>query len=72
MNDYVSYTVIATGFDGANQSYSAKARQYNNKVKSKEDFRGGFNFLENPMKLIRKIWKFRTILRVKSPKSTLR
>ncbi|MGE5798078.1 MAG: cell division protein FtsZ [Ignavibacteria bacterium] len=71
MNDYVSYTVIATGFDGANQSYSAKARQYNNKVKGKEDFRGGFNFLENPDEINKEDLEIPTILRVKSPKSTL-
>ncbi|HVO74498.1 MAG TPA: cell division protein FtsZ, partial [Ignavibacteriaceae bacterium] len=72
MNDYVSYTVIATGFDGANQSYSSKAKQYNTgKLKTKEDFRGGFNFLENPDEINKEDLEIPTILRVKSPKSTL-
>jgi cell division protein FtsZ len=72
MNDYVSYTVIATGFDGANQTYSSKAKQYSaNKLKTKEDFRGGFNFLENPDEINKEDLEIPTILRVKSPKSSL-
>jgi cell division protein FtsZ len=69
MNDYVSYTVIATGFDGANQNYNSK-KQYA-KLKTKEDFRGGFNFLENPDEINKEDLEIPTILRVKSPKSTL-
>jgi len=70
MNDYVSYTVIATGFDGANQNFGSKSRQYS-KLKTKEDFRGGFNFLENPDEINKEDLEIPTILRVKSPKSTL-
>jgi cell division protein FtsZ len=46
MNDYVSYTVIATGFDSAQGYKKAKVEQPKPKKQS-TPFRGGFNFLGN-------------------------
>jgi cell division protein FtsZ len=47
MNDYVTYTVIATGFDSARKSFPvAKSKP---EIKGKQEsleFRGGFNFLD--------------------------
>jgi cell division protein FtsZ len=71
MNDYVSYTVIATGFDGSHQSYGAKnAKNAQSKPKSSDTFRGGFNFLEEN-EVNTEDLEVPTILRVKSPKTTL-
>jgi cell division protein FtsZ len=69
MNDYVSYTVIATGFDAAQASFSSRAAAQS-KPKDKEIFRGGFNFLESN-EVDQTDLDVPTILRVKSPKSTL-
>lgn len=66
MNDYVSYTVIATGFESAQQNFAAKAKA----KKPADTFRGGFNFLEST-ELNSEDLDVPTILRVKSPKSTL-
>jgi len=66
MNDYVSYTVIATGFESSQQSFAAKAKA----KKPADTFRGGFNFLENADPNSEDL-DVPTILRVKSPKSTL-
>ncbi len=66
MNDYVSYTVIATGFESAQQNFATKAKA----KKTTDTFRGGFNFLENT-DLNSEDLEVPTILRVKSPKSTL-
>jgi cell division protein FtsZ len=68
MNDYVSYTVIATGFDTAAHGFGKAAAEA--KPKSTETFRGGFNFLENA-DINSEDLDIPTILRVKSPKSTL-
>jgi cell division protein FtsZ len=68
MNDYVSYTVIATGFDTAAHGFGKAAAEA--KPKSTETFRGGFNFLENT-DINSEDLDIPTILRVKSPKSTL-
>ncbi len=68
MNDYVSYTVIATGFESANQGFGAKAKAA--KKQTTDTFRGGFNFLENS-EVNSEDLEIPTILRVKSPKSTL-
>jgi cell division protein FtsZ len=71
MNDYVSYTVIATGFDGSHQSYGAKnSKNAQSKPKSSDTFRGGFNFLEDNDVNTEDL-EVPTILRVKSPKTTL-
>lgn len=71
MNDYVSYTVIATGFDASHKSYTAKANKKSETKEEKADnFIGGFQFLDrkevDPEDL-----EVPTILRVKSPKSSL-
>ncbi len=68
MNDYVSYTVIATGFETTNQGFGAKGKSA--KAKPADTFRGGFNFLENT-DINSEDLEVPTILRVKSPKSTL-
>jgi len=71
MNDYVSYTVIATGFEGSHQSFSVKGtKSLHSKSKETEVFRGGFNFLENT-EINKEDLEVPTILRVKSPKSAL-
>ncbi len=71
MNDYVSYTVIATGFDGSHQSYGVKnSKNAQSKPKSSDTFRGGFNFLEDNDVNTEDL-EVPTILRVKSPKTTL-
>ncbi len=71
MNDYVSYTVIATGFDGSQKVYSAKnSKTENTQPKDNDIFRGGFNFLENK-DVDTEDLDVPTILRVKSPKSSL-
>ena len=46
MNDYVSYTVIATGFQGSNSSGKSKttALPKSTSATSVDSFRGGFNF----------------------------
>ncbi len=69
MNDYVSYTVIATGFESSQRSFGSKSSAQQ-KPKQTETFRGGFNFLENT-DINSEDLEVPTILRVKSPKSTL-
>ncbi|MCH6573828.1 MAG: cell division protein FtsZ [Bacteroidetes bacterium] len=47
MNDYVSYTVIATGFDSARKSFPIVKSKPEIKGNSDSlEFRGGFNFLD--------------------------
>jgi cell division protein FtsZ len=70
MNDYVSYTVIATGFDSARKSFA----QCNFKSSSKKtgeqlSFRGGFNFMDPNVD--KEDLDVPTILRVKSPSSQI-
>ena len=70
MNDYVSYTVIATGFDKT-QSFPARAfKNVQPKHADPDNFRGGFEFLNNsdPKK---EDLEVPTILRVKGPKASL-
>lgn len=71
MNDYVSYTVIATGFE-TQSSYSSKSSkaQAPKPERKTEMFRGGFNFLESN-DVNSEDLDVPTILRVKSPKSSL-
>jgi cell division protein FtsZ len=72
MNDYVSYTVIATGFDSANQIHAKKSFSIAPPVKKEEEtFRGGFNFLESVDEINKEDLEIPTIYRVKSPKSTI-
>jgi cell division protein FtsZ len=70
MNDYVSYTVIATGFEGSHQTFVEKGKSITTKPKEKEFFRGGFNFME-PKEVDTEDLEVPTILRVKSPKSSI-
>jgi cell division protein FtsZ len=70
MNDYVSYTVIATGFEGSHQAFAEKGKSISAKPKEKEFFRGGFNFMENK-EVDTEDLEVPTILRVKSPKSSI-
>ena len=71
MNDYVSYTVIATGFEGSNQAFGSKGKAYANKPKEKEFFRSGFNFLDSNKEVNAEDLDVPTILRMKSPKASL-
>jgi cell division protein FtsZ len=72
MNDYISYTVIATGFD------SARANNYGSKTISakkhtptlSENIRGGFN-LFGPENVDSNDLDVPTIIRVNSPKSSI-
>lgn len=66
MNDYVSYTVIATGFTSA-RIKSAPKKQENNE---KEIFRGGFDFLKSS-DVDKEDLDVPTIMRVNKPKATL-
>jgi cell division protein FtsZ len=69
MNDYVSYTVIATGFDSSHQSYSSKA----SKTKSTPEhdfFRGGFDF-QDAQEINKEDLEVPTIIRVRSPKAPI-
>jgi cell division protein FtsZ len=72
MNDYISYTVIATGFDTGRSSYAGKAVKQLPKEETKPlQFRGGgFNLFENP-DFNSEDLEVPTILRVKSPKSSI-
>lgn len=71
MNDYVSYTVIATGFDSARKSFpvSDNITQLKREQEA-HDLRGGFNFM-NTDDIDSNDLEVPTILRVKSPKSSL-
>jgi cell division protein FtsZ len=70
MNDYVSYTVIATGFESS-QSYNKAQKKATQPQPNKQDtFRGGFNFLEND-EVDKENLDVPTILRVKSPKASI-
>jgi cell division protein FtsZ len=71
MNDYVSYTVIATGFDSARKAFpvSESVTQVKDEQESL-DFRGGFNFM-NDGDVDKDDLEVPTILRVRSPNSSL-
>lgn len=69
MNDYVSYTVIATGFETAQTKRTAKSTQAAPK-KKEEIFRSGFNFLEDD-EVNKEDLEIPTIIRIKGPKSSL-
>jgi cell division protein FtsZ len=71
MNDYVSYTVIATGFDSARKAFPVS--ESTTKVKGEQeslDFRGGFNFM-NSADVDKDDLEVPTILRVSSPNSSI-
>jgi cell division protein FtsZ len=70
MNDYVSYTVIATGFDGAQGTFSSKSKNtQKQKPLDNDGFGGGFNFMDSDQVDTQDL-EIPTIYRVKSPKST--
>ena len=69
MNDYVSYTVIATGFNGIHGNLSSKASTQKKKSYSDGDYSSGFNFMDNDID--QQNLEIPTILRVKSPKVIL-
>jgi cell division protein FtsZ len=67
MNDYVSYTVIATGFDSARKSFAASTfKSHTKKPGEQLSLRGGFNFMETT-NIDQEDLEVPTILRVKNP-----
>jgi cell division protein FtsZ len=71
MNDYVSYTVIATGFDSARKTFpAAKSKQKIEGTQEKLHFRSGFNFMDAD-NIDKEDLEVPTILRVNSPKSSI-
>jgi cell division protein FtsZ len=69
MNDYISYTVIATGFDTGKSSFASRAAKTFTKDEPKFT-RGGFSLFDNP-EINKEDLEVPTILRVKSPKSSI-
>ena len=72
MNDYVSYTVIATGFDNTHGTAASKNSSTAQKKKSSDDdsYLGGFNFMDSN-EIDKEDLEIPTIYRVKSPKAVL-
>jgi cell division protein FtsZ len=71
MNDYVSYTVIATGFDSARKSFAASSfKSQEKKTGEQLSFRGGFNFMDADS-IDKEDLEVPTILRVKSPSTQI-
>ncbi len=71
MNDYVSYTVIATGFDGSTRSFiSRNSKSTKQKPKEPDVFAGKFNF-GTPDEVDSNDLEVPTIYRVKRPTSQL-
>lgn len=70
MNDYVSYTVIATGFDSARKSFAASTFKAHKKPGEQLNFRGGFNFMDQA-NVDKEDLEVPTILRVKSPSTPM-
>lgn len=68
MNDAVSYTVIATGFDAAQKGFGAQ--HFKVSPQKEPDFRGGFNFMTEG-EIDKEDLEVPTILRVKRPSATL-
>ncbi|NWF90929.1 MAG: cell division protein FtsZ [Ignavibacteriaceae bacterium] len=72
MNDYVSYTVIATGFDGQSRSFSSKTyKSTKSKQKEPDVFAGRFNFGTEPAEVDTTNLEIPTYLRIKKPQSQL-
>lgn len=72
MNDYVSYTVIATGFDGATKSFTSRSsKSIKQKPKQPDVFAGGLNFGSDASEIDTTDLEVPTILRVKRPLSQL-
>lgn len=71
MNDYISYTVIATGFDSARKTFAqSNFKSQTKKTGEQLSFRGGFNFLDTS-NIDKEDLDVPTILRVKSPSSQI-
>lgn len=71
MNDYVSYTVIATGFDTARKTFAASHFKPHAKKNGEQlSFRGGFNFMDKD-NIDKQDLEVPTILRVKSPEAQM-
>ncbi len=70
MNDYISYTVIATGFESTRQNYKSNNKSAPDKYKSPEPFIGGFNF-SNASEVDHNDLDTPTIFRVRSPKTSV-
>ena len=71
MNDYVSYTVIATGFDSKMKSFAAGTFKSQSKKPGEQlSLRGGFNFMDTT-NVDKEDLDVPTILRVKSPSSQM-
>lgn len=71
MNDYISYTVIATGFDSARGNNGARtiaAKKPTTKLS--DNFRGGYTFFDQE-NVDSKDLEIPTILRINSPKTSL-
>jgi cell division protein FtsZ len=73
MNDYISYTVIATGFDSARgNNYGNKTTTINKQPTSLTDkIHSGFNLFNNSDNVDENDLDVPTILRVSSPKSSI-
>ncbi|NNJ52058.1 MAG: cell division protein FtsZ [Ignavibacteriaceae bacterium] len=71
MNDYISYTVIATGFDSARKTFAASSFKPDSKKTGEQlSFRGGFNFMDAD-NVDKEDLDVPTILRVKSPSTQM-
>lgn len=71
MNDYVSYTVIATGFDSVKRSFAAgNFKSHPKKPGEQLSLRAGFNFLDTN-NIDKEDLEVPTILRVKSPSTQM-
>lgn len=72
MNDYVSYTVIATGFDGSTKSFiSRSSKGVRHKQSEPDVFTSKFNFGNDPKEINTADLDVPTIYRVKRPASQL-
>jgi len=72
MNDYVSYTVIATGFDGSTKTFlSRSSKSIRQKHKEPDVFAGKFNFGSETAEIDSTDLEVPTIYRVKKPQSQL-
>ena len=71
MNDYISYTVIATGFDSARvNNYGSKTTVKKQPSSLSENIRGGFNLFDSDNVDANDL-EVPTILRVNSPKASI-
>jgi len=67
MNDAVSYTVIATGFEGSQKGFGSK--HFKVTPQKENDFRSGFSFIHNE-EIDKEDLEVPTILRVQKPKAS--